>query len=229
MSFLIFPVTISLSNDPIIIAFFHFLTSVMGDNTDRLSRRTVLKATGSVGFAAVGLRAMSGTASANCSGSCEPVELGKIDSDDTDDLEPETTSEFTLTLNADQRIADDCDACQGDEDITVQVTPTETKDGGKEVTEVELNIDDANGACKCADDGLYFSGAKVKGGPKVATYDCSDTDDANQDFSSIPEAAAPVNPNNGKRYGISNIVIEVCVFESCYVPGETFCVNDGGS
>ncbi|WP_251328898.1 hypothetical protein [Haloplanus pelagicus] len=103
-------------------------------------------------------------------------------------------------------------------------------DGGDdgEVTCVELEILDNNGKCKCADDGLYLSGAEVKGGPETATYDCGDEENRNQEYSRIPDACAPTNDRNGKRYGISNIVVEVCVFPNCYRPGQTNCAKGGG-
>jgi hypothetical protein len=197
------------------------------DSIASTSRRTILKATGAVGFGTVGIATLSGTARANCP--CTTVTLGKLDTGEINSLEEGTTSSFTLTLDGDLRIADDCGACQGDKDVTVQVTPTAFKDGGSEVTEVRLEIDDDNGACKCADDGLYLSGATVKAGPETAEYDCGDTENSNQEYSRIPAAAAPVNDKNGKPYGISHIVIDVCVFPNCYVPGETSCANGGGS
>ena len=191
-----------------------------GERKGVLSRRTVLKVTGA---GAVGAVAFSGTASANCP--CESVTLGKLDSNDIDNLERGTTSEFTLTLDGDLRIVEDCAACQGDKEVTVSVTPTEFK--GSEPICVEIEIDDDNGACKCRDDGIYLSGAEVKGGPKVATYDCDDVVQENQRHSRIPDACAPVNDNNGKRYGVSNIVIKTCVFPNCY-DEDTSCVNGGG-
>jgi hypothetical protein len=193
-----------------------------GRKTGIISRRKVLKTTGVGAAGAVGLAAGSGVVSANCP--CEGVTLGKLDSDDIDELDCSgETSEFTLTLDGDDRIASD-PACQDDKDITVQVTPTECK--GDEPTCVMLEIDDDNGACGCADDGLYLNGATVKGGPEFNEFDCNDVEDKNQQYSKL-EVCGPENDNNQKRYGISNIVIDVCVFDVKKQTGDD-CVNGGG-
>ena len=200
----------------------------MSDQSDEFTRRKVMKATGAGAMATVGMAATAQTVAANCP--CTGRELGKIEKIDgtpIQDLEVGTTYEVTLTLEREQRIRTDCAACDEDKDVTVQVTPTDTNRGG-DVTCVELYIDDDNGRCKCADDGLYFSGAQVKGGPGTVEYDCDDVVQTNQVYSSIPDTCAPANPNSGQGYGISNIVIEVCVFEGCY-DSSTNCANDGGS
>jgi hypothetical protein len=199
----------------------------MSDSEGGMSRRNVMKATGAGAMAAMGMAATAQTAAANCP--CTGRELGKIESINgrgIQSLEVGTTYETTLTLDADQRIADDAQ-CQGDVEVTVQVTPTDTNRSG-EVTCVDLKIDDDNGVCGCGDDGLYFSGATVKGGPNTLTYGCGDTVDENQNFSSIPDACAPTNDNNGQRYAISNIVIEACVFNAGFSSGDS-CVDGGGS
>lgn len=192
--------------------------NMSGRKEHSLSRRTVLKATGA---GAVGAVAFTGTASANCP--CEGVNLGKIEGGKLPSCPNETTT-VTLTLDGDDRIADDPE-CQSDKDIDVQVTATECK--GDEVTCVELKIVDDNCACKCADDGLYFHSARVKGGPTHADYVCDDVVDSNQEYSSIPDACAPVNESNGKRYGISHIDIDVCVFPNDKETGSD-CANNGG-
>ncbi|NHN46519.1 hypothetical protein G9464_02765 [Halostella sp. JP-L12] len=186
-----------------------------------LSRRTILRATGVGAAGAVGLAAGPGTAAANCP--CEGVTLGKLDSDEIESLEEGETSTFELTLDGDLRIADDPE-CQNDKIVEVLAKPTEFK--GNEVTCVELEIIDDNGACKCADDGLYLNGAVVKGGPEFAEFNCGDVDQVNQKYSKL-EVCAPINDNNGKRYGISNITIEVCVFPNDKQTGGD-CVNEGG-
>lgn len=177
------------------------------DIAEKLSRRDILKTTSVGAVGAIGLGIGPGTVSANCPCTC--VTLGKLTEEDVESLEEGKTSEFTLTLDGDLRVAD-APECQGDKDITVLVTPTEFTNG--EVTGVTIEIKDTNDAKNCRDDGLYLCGLKVKGGPKVATYDCDDTHDENQKYSKFPNALAPINENNGKRYGISHITIEVCVF-----------------
>ena len=189
------------------------------ENKISISRRRVLQATGTV---AIGATALSGTASANCP--CTGVTLGKIEEEDLPACGETTT--VTLTLNGDQRIANDPE-CQGDKEVDVLVTATECKDDDNEVTCVELKIIDDNGACKCGDDGLYLNGASVKGGPTSVEYDCEDVASVNQEYSKIPNACAPTNSRNGKRFGISNIVIEVCVFPNDKQTGGK-CAKGGG-
>lgn len=188
------------------------------DGKINISRRKVLQTTGA---AVVGTVPFTGTASANCP--CETVKLGKIEGGKLPACGESTT--VTLTLEGDQRIADD-PACQDDKDVDVEVTATDCKDGGSEVTCVELKIVDDNGACKCADDGLYLSGARVKGGPDHAEYDCGDVESNNQDYSKLPDACAPVG-NNGKRHGISHIDVLVCVFPKDKQTGDD-CAGGGG-
>jgi len=195
--------------------------------TDNISRRKLMKMTGTGAMTVVGVAGMAQTVAANCP--CTGRTLGKIEEvngKEIQDLEVGTTYEVTLTLEGDQRVSDDQD-CQGDKDVTVELTPKDTNRSG-EVVCVELFIDDDNGKCGCADDGLYFSGAQVKGGPSAKEYDCSDTVDNNQVSSSIPDTCAPENPNSGQQYGISNIVIEVCVFDVGSSTGSD-CANGGGN
>lgn len=170
---------------------------------------------------AVGLAVGPGAASANCP--CESVELGRIPEGALPESCGETTT-VTLTLDGDLRIADD-QACQSDKDVDVRITATECK--GNEVTCVDLEIVDDNGACKCADDGLYLSGARVKGGRTHAEYDCGDVEDNNQDWSRLPDACAPINSQNGKRFGISHIDVLVCVFPNDAQSGDD-CAEGGG-
>lgn len=173
--------------------------------TKPVSRREVLQ-TASVGaVGAVGLAVAPGTVSANCP--CECVTLGKITESELPDC-PDGSTTVTKTLDGDLRHGDS--DCTGDKDVDVEVTVAECK--GNEVTCVDLKIVDDNGACKCADDGLYLCGARVKGGPTHAIYDCGDVIDNNQDFSRLPDACAPINPKNRKRHGISHIEVQVCVF-----------------
>lgn len=182
-----------------------------------ISRRRIMQATGAV---AIGSVAFTGTASANCP--CTGVTLGKIESEELPACGETTT--VTLTLDSDLRIADDSD-CQDDKAVDVKVTATECK--GNEPTCVELEIVDDNGACKCADDGLYLNGAIVKAGPTQNEYDCDDVEDRNQKYSRLPNACAPINPNNNQRYGISHITVEVCVFPNDKQTGDD-CANGGG-
>jgi len=188
------------------------------ENGFGISRRRIMQATGTV---AVGSVAFAGTASANCP--CEGVELGKIEGGELPSC-PDGKTTVTLTLEGDKRIAGDPE-CQGDKEVDVEITAVECKKDG--VTCVELKIVDDNGACKCADDGLYLNGATVKGGPGFKEYDCGSVEDSNQKYSKIPSACAPVNDNNGKRYAISNIVFEVCVFPNNKQTGDA-CANGGG-
>lgn len=193
----------------------------MSSDLIETSRRKILKAAGVGAIGTAGLAVGPGTVSANCP--CEGVTLGKIEQEQLPACGETTT--VTLTLDGDLRIADDPD-CQGDKDVDVIVTATDCKDGDDEVTCVDLKIVDDNCACKCADDGLYFHGARVKGGPTHAEYDCDDVDDANQKYSMISGACAPERVS-GNRFGISHIDIEVCVFpndiQTC---GD--CANNGG-
>lgn len=169
--------------------------------------------------------AFSGTATANCNFACERRTLGKVEGGELPECGETTT--VTLTLDGDQRVSGNTE-CQNDKDVDVELTGIECKDGGSEVTGVEIKITDDNGACGCADDGLYLDGARVKGGPESNEYDCNDVDFKNQKYNKIAPARAPVNDKNGKRYGVSNIVIYVCVFDVDWYKTGGACGNDGG-
>jgi len=68
-----------------------------------------LKTIGAVEAGAVGTVSMSGVASATRDFAYERRTLGRLDSEEIGSLERDTASEFTLTLEGDQRVSDSPD------------------------------------------------------------------------------------------------------------------------
>ena len=83
----------------------------------------------------------------------------------------------------------------------IEITEVETKDDG-EVVGVVFRLRDADG-----NPGADMCSVAVKGGPDRAP-DAVDIDPASPETGKV--VFAPLNPNNGKRYGVSNVTVSVC-------------------
>ena len=83
----------------------------------------------------------------------------------------------------------------------IEITEVETKDGG-EVVGVAFRLRDADG-----NPGPDMCSVAVKGGPD-RNPDPVDIDPASPETGEI--VFAPLNSDNGKRYGVSNVTVSVC-------------------